>query len=128
MDFFAQGFTVESFQGNYAFQATLGPKVIFLGAGTADGYGNISATGTGTFPALFGEREVIKGRCEGTLEVNPDGTGVMPHTRTFEGINTRLFACVADFVIMEAEVKWSRTRKNGHSAVVDGGMNARTIR
>ena len=99
---FTEGFTVESIQGNYAFQATLGPKVIFLGAGTADGDGNISATGTGSFPAPFGERQIVTGSFEGTVEVNPDGTGVMPHTRTFEGINTVAF--VADFAIMQAEV------------------------
>ena len=94
---YAQGFTNESFQGNYAFSGGAGTRTVVFGVGFADGEGNYSG------PAIqrVGGRK-YEVNLEGTYTVNADGTGIMTGTITEEA--GTVHEGELDFVIMQAEI------------------------
>ena len=99
---YALDFTKESFQGNYAGKASISPKVVGMAVGTADGNGNFTVSGTISAPSLFGQRVISTISMEAALDVNPDGTGIVSYTATYEDGSSE--DSVADFVVMEAKV------------------------
>ena len=94
---YAQGFTNESFQGNYAFTGSVG-KGVGLGVGIADGNGTIS----GSVIQRFWNRKRFEVAMDGTYTVNEDGTGRMTFNVSDEADESADLG--ADFVITRAEV------------------------
>ena len=99
---YAEDFTYASLQGNYSIKLDKGPKILGMGVCATDENGNLTGTGSLSFPAPFGQSEILTLSFEGSFELNPDGTGTIPHTgTTSEGVTADF---MADFVITDAEV------------------------
>jgi hypothetical protein len=94
---YAQEFTNESFQGNYAFSSSSGGRAVVFGVNFADGNGNASGPAV---QRVGGRRYEVN--LEGTYTVNADGTGIMTGTISDEAGTSP--EQTLDFVIMQAEV------------------------
>lgn len=92
---YAQEFTNESIQGNYALNGSAGSKIVVMGVGSADGNGNMTASFIQR--AFNNQRFTLEGVF--TYTVNADGTGSMTGMAPDENAEG-----TADIVIMQAEV------------------------
>ena len=95
---YAEGFTMESIQGNYACQGSAGPKFAGIGVMTADASGNIS----GSLILRIWKQRFEVSMEEGTYTVNDNGTGRMTFKIADDAGESAELS--ADFIIMQAEI------------------------
>jgi len=82
---YAQGFTNQSLQGNYAAQAIYGDnEAAGVGVVNCSDNGSVSGTATLNLSGRGFKRQIIKVSIEGTYTVNSDGTIPLAYKTIFE--------------------------------------------